>query len=69
MGPLENPEDRQFWRLTLSVYPQKDIGKTILSTTDSQVSLSLLSETDNNRTSNRLVQCQCRQQSPSEAPD
>lgn len=62
MCHLKSPEDGQFWRLTLSVYPKKDIGKTILSSIDFQVSLSLLSQTDNNRMTNRSVQCQCRQQ-------
>lgn len=41
---LKSPKDRQSWRLT-SVYPQKHISRTILSTIDSQVSLGLLSKT------------------------
>lgn len=54
--------------ITLSAYPQKDLGDTILSNIDSQVSLSLLPKTDNNTMNNRLVQCQSREQSFTVAP-
>lgn len=54
--------------ITLSAYPQKDLGDTILSNIDSQVSLSLLPKTDNNTMNNRLVQCQSREQSFTAAP-
>lgn len=66
--PLEKP---RWWKiLEINVaYPQKDLGKTVLSSVDSQVRLSLLSKTDNNRTTNRLMGCQRRQQSSSQPPD
>lgn len=71
MYHLKSPEDRWSWRLMLSVYPQKDTGKTILSSTDFHVVyFQFISEADKNRLMmNRLVQCQCRQQSYSKLPD